>query len=767
MLSWLIRILRTAVRINSFADHEKTVSDEMLECSDTFYVKNMTRRRDHIATACIDTNHWVWSNPSYRAWATDSSLSALWIAGKPGSGKSVLARTIEEDLTGKGGFKTAIVATWFYSIRDNLIHHSEMLSGLLFRMLRREKRVFQRILKRYCKKRENAREIQWSFAELKGIFAEIVGDQSLDKPLFLVLDGMDESSLKGAEGECSRAKLLQCFLDILRSCPTGRVKMIFLSRLEDDIRSVLRKLPSIIMHQVNSKDIEKVVNVGIESILDELRLLEGSDSDNDDMSMTLITEGRGSFLFEQAEKAQSELIQHIRGYLIENANGAILWVSSVISHIQMQLGSAFCTLSQLTAEIEKLSTELSEVYVTIVRSITKAPEHSSTLALAQRALLWVRSNPALGKFYAQDLLEVLAIDQDRAGGRWATVTGWSSFHKQLTRLCGPFLEIVTKENGRNCGRYDPVQLLHHTVKTFLDDPQASAPLYLSSEESAKRFESDYMRYMQKTLPEMPSLSDPLHAGATAGLDGMIHDITTYLEDRPLLSFILTFNPKMASFLPVRYKEILKTLVMLPPSVGGLGVDSVRKLFYQACKNGRANAICALFAISSRWLNTWEWYLIEPEIIKGTIQAARELSIQEELEPLYWYTSCRGILPGFVREPDSKFGLLKFTSPGTHVKWSEISPHTASQFDHGAGVQFWGSGADAIFNMLEPPPISQTAFSLGNIETPLTSGFGLIPSFTGPEEQFSEQLFHRPSFVSLQLLHCSNQFKLFSKTTCNL
>ncbi len=115
----------------------------------------MTQRRDHIATACIDTNHWVWSNPCYHAWATDPSVHALWIAGKPGSGKSVLARTIEDELTGKGGFRSAIVATWFYSIRDDLMNHSAMLSSLLYQMLQKERRVFHLISKRYCEKREH------------------------------------------------------------------------------------------------------------------------------------------------------------------------------------------------------------------------------------------------------------------------------------------------------------------------------------------------------------------------------------------------------------------------------------------------------------------------------------------------------------------------------------------------------------------------------------------------------------------------------------
>ncbi|KAH7009597.1 hypothetical protein EDB80DRAFT_713560 [Ilyonectria destructans] len=660
------------------------------ECSSTFYVKNLTRRRDHIAQAFISTNHWIWSNPSYRSLATNPSVNALWITGKPGSGKSVLSRTIEDELTRKGDSKTAVVATWFYSVRDNLMEHSEMLSGMLYQILLSEKRVFRLISKRYCNMRKNASKTQWSFAEMKDMFSDIVRDQSLDVPFFFVLDGIDESSLKGASGECSRAKMLQFFLDTLQCSPTGMAKMIFLSRPEDDIRSALRKLPSIRMHQENSKDIELVVDRGIQSIMDELGLLEDSDSDDDhDEAMTMATRGLHISLFEQGKQAQGELIQHIRGYLIEKADGVILWVSSVISHILMKLGSAFCTLRQLSEEIEKLPSKLSEVYVTIVHNIAKCPNDSSTLALAQTALLWVRSNPALGKFYAQDLLEVLAIDQDQH--RWATVTGWSSFQKQLTRLCGPFVEIVTKDNGWKCDPYDPVQLLHHTVKTFLDDPQASTLLHLSVEESEKRYQLDCVRYIQKALPEIPSPSDPLRDGAIANLDGMIHNITTHLESKPLLSFVLTFNPKMASFIPVRYKEILKTLIMLPPSAGGLGVDSIRQLFYESCKNGRVNAICALFAICSQWLNTWEWYLIEPEIIKGTLLAAKEFSMEREMDRLQSYAWCRGILSGLFPAHSRNASHMRGYQNRTGGKWP---PLCLSRSLGGSGTQFWSSKAEA-------------------------------------------------------------------------
>lgn len=243
------------------------------ECCETFYFQNMNQRRDQIATACIGTNHWVWLHPSYLEWASESGSSALWIAGKPGSGKSVLARTIEDNLTKKAGFENAMVSTWFYSTRDNLLSHSKMLSSLIYQMLKKEKRIFRRLSDRYRHKRGCPGDFSWSFDDLRAIFGDILRDCQVNRPFLFVIDGIDETQTKSTDEECKRSSLLRYVLETIESAPKGQAKAIFLSRLEDDLRIIFRQVPSIIMHQVNSADIVKLVDVGMQNICKELRLL--------------------------------------------------------------------------------------------------------------------------------------------------------------------------------------------------------------------------------------------------------------------------------------------------------------------------------------------------------------------------------------------------------------------------------------------------------------------------------------------------------------
>lgn len=57
--------------------------------------ERQTDRFDGISYIEEGTTKWIWTHPSYKAWTKEES-AILWIQGKPGSGKSVLAKAILE-----------------------------------------------------------------------------------------------------------------------------------------------------------------------------------------------------------------------------------------------------------------------------------------------------------------------------------------------------------------------------------------------------------------------------------------------------------------------------------------------------------------------------------------------------------------------------------------------------------------------------------------------------------------------------------------------
>jgi Cdc6-like AAA superfamily ATPase len=73
-------------------------ANPIIECLESLYDDGYHARRDEIALAIGNSNQWVWNHPVYKAWEIQPS-GALAIRGKPGSGKSVLAKTIQRKFT--------------------------------------------------------------------------------------------------------------------------------------------------------------------------------------------------------------------------------------------------------------------------------------------------------------------------------------------------------------------------------------------------------------------------------------------------------------------------------------------------------------------------------------------------------------------------------------------------------------------------------------------------------------------------------------------
>lgn len=125
------------------------------ECLDKLYFDKIHSRREKVPEAFLDTNQWIWEHPAYTEWRSTGGL--LWIPGKPGSGNSVLAKTIHRnflgsslDVTGKGK-EGWFVCDWFYSRRDLDIGaaHDSMLRALLHDILNHSEASFEATRQHY------------------------------------------------------------------------------------------------------------------------------------------------------------------------------------------------------------------------------------------------------------------------------------------------------------------------------------------------------------------------------------------------------------------------------------------------------------------------------------------------------------------------------------------------------------------------------------------------------------------------------------------
>ena len=452
---------------------------------------NMDRRRDRIVAPEVSTTHWIWSNPSYLEWSRASS-GILWIQGKPGSGKSVLAKSIQTRLLQWADSSTVsicgrpIVGGWYYSARDVLRVHSMMLRSLLLQVLEQDRSLFA-----YAQPflhNENYADLSKT---IQKILKSIGCSNDNNRQICCVVDGLDESHFRDRDLK-SREEMLHFFKRLAE--PPSIFKFICLSRPSHDIDKRLQDCPTIILQQLNLSDIEQIVDSGINMVVqalsdDDSSMSEGSDSkegsgeEGDNLSAfqkkpvaSLAEERRPrkttedlnrlTGYFRKVKIEENDRLENIRKYLIKDASGVILWVTTVLKALETRAREPLCDLEQIEKEVYRLPDRLEYLYRDIVNGLKETLDENS-LDTSRRALIWVSVATSVRPFQLQELLDALAIN------RKLKVHSWNSFRRQLQRLCGPFIEVIRSAHSphgdvstSDLRKDDEVQLLHQTVKRF-------------------------------------------------------------------------------------------------------------------------------------------------------------------------------------------------------------------------------------------------------------------------------------------------------------
>lgn len=515
----------------------------------------MNIRRDRITSATVGTNHWIWDNPSYLTWQSKTS-SAIWICGKAGSGKSVLAKTMQEQLLTKASATTqSFICSWFYSARDNLTLHRQMFSAVLHQILSQAVELFQCVKDTYREwlaDQGNQPSSGWPIASLKkalqDIFAELTDER---KSLLIILDGLDEGNALDNGHDCSRRDALDFMLGMTSA--QLPLKIIFLSRPSDDIKRVLKRQLFISMHTVNRPDIILLIERGVQALAREL---DGQDSDDEcSPAQSPISARSATFgpatsdsipveYFANANWEKTAILSDIDSHLKANARGVVLWVTTVLSMLRRKCKEPFCDLKSLRDELKSLPLELTDLYSRTTLSLLQSFKGSqSVVEKSRRSLMWV-SVCSKYRLQLQDLLEILSHDFSsevitKKSTVFAGFAGWASFKRKIEILCGPFIEVVPiicRENVENPEptRWDLLQLPHESVRAFLQQDKNSLALGFSEAEAEQVVRLERRKYMRRTLPCLePMLLSSRHT------EDDPHRYCQYMESRPLLCFILT------------------------------------------------------------------------------------------------------------------------------------------------------------------------------------------------------------------------------------
>ena len=180
----------------------------------------------YVTEANDETCEWIWSHPKFRDWISASRSKILLVSGKPGCGKSVLAKYVQTNLSTHLGYQSAY---FFFSDRGNEIEKitSGMIRALLYQICHHKPSLFYQLplLKTYeeLKKDGNA-NVEWPPSILRKLFLSL-RETNDSSTFYLIIDSLDEA--KAGETAPEVAKLLKQLASWNGSC---RFKIFITSR---------------------------------------------------------------------------------------------------------------------------------------------------------------------------------------------------------------------------------------------------------------------------------------------------------------------------------------------------------------------------------------------------------------------------------------------------------------------------------------------------------------------------------------------------------
>ncbi|RYO97166.1 hypothetical protein DL765_011288 [Monosporascus sp. GIB2] len=325
---------------------------EWKQCLRTLKFDELSARRDRVEPAHAETGGWLRDDVGYINWDSSDSSGLLLIRGKPGSGKSTLAKLILNSLKSKydvteidsGEITKAtndvLIADFFYSFRGGKTEtsHRLMLQSLLYQLLSQDDRLFPLFRDHFRARRRDGYQVHWQYEDLCKIFASLVSLKTRQK-IYILLDAMDESSEQG------RPEILRLLVQLCSAKSSCAIKGLIATRPlpRGEIDEQSSGCHAIILQERNRNDIENFITSGLQAI-------ENSpDSPLVDFSFA-------------------------KAYMMQKADGVFLWVALVLRELK-ELASEGCSQEEMETRLNKLPTELGEMYSLIIRRLVRRPRH--------------------------------------------------------------------------------------------------------------------------------------------------------------------------------------------------------------------------------------------------------------------------------------------------------------------------------------------------------------------------------------------------------
>jgi hypothetical protein len=468
-------------------------------CLKSLSFSEMKVREANIDRPTKDTCVWIYQNPVYRSWEAQQH-TLLWIKGHPGSGKSVLMKSLySKRKQMPTSTMSPMILSFFFNARGAAIEKTPL--GLYITMLHDLLKwipvALCEFLPHFLEKEMTSAgdKVSWNLVEVADAFHQIIA--------------------------CKQPRPIEVLIDALDECK------------EDEVRSVIRNFESTIADaRLSGADlkvcwssryyphISLVSEDGLELLLDE--------QNNGDITRYVRKEFR---------TGSDAVLLSMQYDLIRKANGVFLWAVLVIRQLHAAIDKGKTEL-ELKHLLNSIPTKLEDLFNDIFQDAKASPSQREELLIISR---WVfcseRPLTAAELFTALQLqrhqqpCSIVACDP--------TKRDIDSLLKRVVDLSGGLFEgAFNHRDDRDMSReHDQtvfnakVQVIHESVREFFLGSKGRKLLQVSS---ADEFLLDAHEYMAKIC--FQALLSIEFEGSTVGkrkLDSISEIsslLSVYLED---------------------------------------------------------------------------------------------------------------------------------------------------------------------------------------------------------------------------------------------
>ena len=389
----------------------------------------MRDRRDHIEPWYRNTCRWILEREECRSWREQPS-GLLWIAGKPGSGKSTLMAFLHEELCKSSDASQDLRLEFFFTARGTELQRTPlgMLRSLLVQILKSNATVCHELRQAYVERCRDFGERDWEWPQvlLEKLLQDAICKLAALQQVTIFVDALDEA------GETDARKLVNYFQELNDAAKNSQAS----ARICISCRHYPSVAPfgvvEIVVDQHNHEDIAIYIRSHLPTDI-------------------LVTDDR-----------HHDGWKDLMNQLIYQANGVFQWAHIVMPLIRGEIDDGRSP-KDIRRWLRNVPADLESVYQYVLEHVIKPENRVQSLQFFQWVSLAERPLTVTEMRYA---MAACHVDATRSYVQWQEVDNFITTDERMRRLIkalsGGLAEVV---KGHESG--DVVQVVHQTVNEFI------------------------------------------------------------------------------------------------------------------------------------------------------------------------------------------------------------------------------------------------------------------------------------------------------------